>query len=43
MLLLGANLSMTAQFGFSHEVEAYIKRVAFQSDFEIRHYFETNA
>ena len=28
MLLLGANLSMTAQFGFSHEVGAFVGGVA---------------
>ena len=43
MLLLGANLSMTAQFGFSHEVGAFVGGVAFQSDFGVRHDFETNA
>lgn len=43
MLLLGANLSMTAQFGFSHEVGAFVGGVAFQSDFGVRNDFETNA
>ena len=43
ILLLGANLSMTAQLGFSHEVGAFVGGVAFQSDFGIRKDFETNA
>jgi hypothetical protein len=43
ILLLGANLSMNAQFGFSHEVGAFIGGVAMQSDFGVRHDFETNA
>jgi len=43
ILLLGVNFSMTAQFGFSHEVGAFVGGVAFQSDFGVRHDFETNA
>ena len=43
ILLLGANFSMTAQFGFSHEVGAFVGGVAMQSDFGVRHDFETNA
>ncbi len=43
ILLLGANFTMTAQFGFSHEVGAFVGGVAMQSDFGVRHDFETNA
>lgn len=43
ILFLGVNFSMTAQFGFSHEVGAFVGGVAFQSDFGVRHDFETNA
>lgn len=43
ILLIGANLSMNAQFGFSHEVGAFVGGVAMQSDFGVRHDFETNA
>ena len=43
ILLIGANFSMNAQFGFSHEVGAFIGGVAFQSDFGVRHDFKTNA
>ena len=43
MLLLGTNLSMNAQFGFSHEVGAFVGGVAMQSDFGLRHDFDTNA
>ena len=41
-IAFGANFSMNAQFGFSHEVGAFIGGVAFQSDF-VRHDFKTNA
>ena len=43
ILLLGANLSMMAQFGFSHEVGAFAGGVALQSDFGVRNDFETNS
>ncbi len=43
ILLFGVNLSVNAQFGFSHEVGAFIGEVALQSDFGVRHDFETNA
>ncbi len=43
IMLLGVNFSMIAQFGFSHEVGAFVGGVAMQSDFGVRHDFETNA
>jgi hypothetical protein len=43
LLLLGVNFSMLAQFGFSHEVGAFIGGVALQSDFGIRNDFKTNS
>ncbi len=43
ILLLGVNLSITAQGGFSHEVGAFVGGVAMQSDFGVRHDFKTNA
>ena len=42
LLLLTPFLS-NAQFGFSHEVGAFVGTVAFQSDFGVRHDFKTNA
>ena len=42
-LLLLVNLSVKAQFGFSHEVGAFVGGVAMQSDFGVRNNFETNA
>lgn len=40
IMLLGVNFPMMAQFGFSHEVGAFIGGVAMQSDFGVRHDFE---
>ena len=42
-LLLITPLFSNAQFGFSHEIGAFAGGVAFQSDFGVRHDFETNA
>ena len=42
-MLLGANFSMLAQFGFSHEVGAFVGGVALQSDFGVRNDFKTNS
>ena len=42
-MLLGANFSMLAQFGFSHEVGAFVGGVAMQSDFGVRSDFQTNS
>ncbi|SHI82834.1 THC0290_0291 family protein [Flavobacterium haoranii] len=43
LLLVLAPFFANAQFGFSHEIGAFIGGVAFQSDFGVRHDFETNA
>ncbi|MCL9769370.1 glutamate dehydrogenase [Flavobacterium sp. HXWNR69] len=43
LFLLGISFSAKAQFGFSHEVGAFVGGVAFQSDFGVRNDFETNA
>lgn len=46
LLVLLSGLSFyysNAQFGFSHEVGAFAGGVAFQSDFGVRHDFETNS
>ncbi len=43
ILLFASTLSVNAQFGFSHEVGAFVGGVAMQSDFGVRHDFETNA
>jgi hypothetical protein len=37
------SITTQAQFGFSHEIGAFVGGVAFQSDFGVRHDFETNA
>ena len=42
LLLFGLSNSVTAQFGFSHEIGAIIGPVAFQSDYGERHDFSTN-
>lgn len=41
-LALGVNTISTAQFGFSHEIGAFVGPTAFQSDFGERHDFDTN-
>lgn len=44
LILVVTPITMQAQFGgFSHEVGAFIGGVAFQSDFGLRHDFETNS
>ena len=43
ILLIGVNFSIKAQFGFSHEIGAFVGGVALQSDFGLRNNFETNA
>ncbi|MFD2908451.1 glutamate dehydrogenase [Flavobacterium ardleyense] len=43
IILLGAHFSMLAQFGFSHEVGAFVGGVAMQSDFGVRQDFKTNS
>jgi len=43
LLTLGVTYFSNAQFGFSHEVGAFVGPVAFQSDFGERHDFSTNA
>lgn len=43
MLLFGFSNVATAQFGFSHEVGVIVGPVALQSDYGVRHDFETNA
>lgn len=43
LLLLLMPFYINAQFGFSHEVGAFVGGVAFQSDFGVRHDFATNA
>lgn len=42
-MLFLAPLTIQAQFGFSHEIGAFVGGVAFQSDFGVRHDFKTNA
>lgn len=42
-LLILTPLFSSAQFGFSHEVGAFVGSVAFQSDFGVRHDMKTNA
>lgn len=42
LLTLFASFSVNAQRGFSHEIGAFVGGVAFQSDFGVRHDFETN-
>ncbi len=42
-LLLLTPLFSNAQFGFSHEIGAFVGGVAFQSDFGVRHDMKTNA
>jgi len=42
LLLILVPFTMQAQFGFSHEVGAFMGGVAFQSDFGVRGDFETN-
>ena len=42
LLLFGLSNSVTAQFGFSHEIGAIIGPVALQSDYGERHDFSTN-
>lgn len=41
-ILLGISSKMKAQFGFSHEIGVIAGPVAFQSDYGVRHDFETN-
>ena len=43
IVLISVNFSMQAQFGFSHEIGAFVGGVALQSDFGVRNNFETNA
>lgn len=43
LVLISVNFSMQAQFGFSHEIGAFVGGVALQSDFGVRNNFETNA
>lgn len=42
LLTFLASFSANAQRGFSHEIGAFVGGVAFQSDFGVRHDFETN-
>lgn len=43
LLLVLAPFTIHAQFGFSHEIGAFIGGVAFQSDFGVRNDFKTNS
>jgi hypothetical protein len=43
LLVIGISQFSSAQFGFSHEVGAFVGPVAFQSDFGERHDLSTNA
>ena len=36
ILLIGVNFSIKAQFGFSHEIGAFVGGVALQSDFGVK-------
>lgn len=42
IFLLGIHSSIKAQFGFSHEIGAFVGGVALQSDFGVKNDFNTN-